>query len=409
MMKGVWCSFFVLSFAFISKAQHVLPLQHDTLVPKMEFIVHGLADYGSSSIERRIANKFLYGGEISDDMINSSFDRHKGINRIGLDLQSELEFRNYQTEKIAGGKYGWLIRGAVQTYGSAVYSKDLFGLIFNGNESYLGQVIDFSGSRGGFWSFQKLGFGLIDKKSKSNISLNGYSIGSFSSMGISAGQLFQSEWGDSLSLRYSGQVDVFRAEKMKRGWGLGIDADIRIPVDISEEKTIYIQFLVRNVGVAYLPNVNRYFADSSVTFQGLTFDQLFGSTAFSDPDFSWMDTLNVRSAVVGQFKLLPAFIQMGKMIDEMNNSKIQAFYGARIYPSVALTPHVYGGIHYSPIKWFATGIHAVYGGYGGFRLGWYSSLNFEKMNIGLATENIYGTLSGMGLGESVVLRMRYKL
>jgi hypothetical protein len=390
-------------------AQHVLPLQYDTLHPDFEMVLHGVADYGTSSIERRFANKFFYGGEITDDIKNASFDRHGGINRIGWDMQSEVEFRNYKTEKLGKGKYGWLLRGSVQSYGSMVYSKDLFGLLFYGNEAYLGEIIDFTGTRGSAWSFQKLGFGFIDKKSKSNISLNAYSIGSYANFSVVNSRLYQSESGDSLALSYKGSFESFSAEKMNRGWGFGVDADIRIPVELNEDKKIYIQFLMRNLGVGFLPNVTRHEADSSLSFQGFTFDQLLGSSNLVGDDFSWPDTLNIQKTVKNQFRILPGFLQVGKMIDEMNTAKIQSFYGVRIYPSVALLPLVYAGVHYSPVKWYSTGVHIVYGGYSGMRFGWYAALNFDKFNLGLATENVWGTVSGKGIGESLILRLRYKI
>ena len=404
----------ILSLAFVAiiagvNAQHVLPIQHDTVYSDFEVILHGVADYGTTSIERRLTNKFFYGGEITDEMKSTSFDRHGSINRIGWDMQSEIEFRNYKAEKIGKGKYGWLIRGSVQSYGSMVYSKDLFGLLFYGNEAYLGETIEFSGTRGSTWSFQKLGFGFIDKKSKSNISLNAYSIGSYANLSLTDGRLFQSESGDSLALSYQGSVESFSADKMKRGWGLGIDADIRIPVEIKDDKKIFIQFLVRNLGVGFLPNVTKYEADSSFSFQGFTFDQLLGSSNFVSEDFSWPDTLNIQKSVKNQFRMLPGFVQVGKLVDGLNPSKIQAFYGARIYPSIALVPHVYAGVHYSPVKKFSTGAHVIYGGYSGFRFGWYSSVNFEKFNLGLATENVLGAVSGKGIGESIILRLRLKL
>ncbi len=408
-MKRYLLIFVISALCHFGNTQHVLPIHQDTSHTDFEIILHGVADYGASSIERQFSNKFIYGGEITEEIKNSSFDRHGSINRIGWDAQSELEFRNFQTEKIGKGRYGWLIRGSVQSYGSMVYSKDLFGLLFYGNQQYLGETITFSGTRGNAWTFQKLGFGFIDKKSKSSISLNGYCIGTYGNLALNSGSLFQSESGDSLALQYSGSFDYFKANKMQRGWGLGIDADIRIPVEINEDKKIYVQFLVRNLGVGYLPNVTRYEADSSLSFQGLTFDQLMGSSNLMGDDFTWLDTLNVRKSIKDQFKMLPAFIQVGKLVDEMNTAKIQAFYGARIYPSIALVPHVYAGIHFSPAEKYSTGVHIVYGGYSGFRFGWYGALKFNQFDLGLATENVMGLLSQNAIGESIILRMRYKI
>jgi hypothetical protein len=77
---------FSLFITFQYKAQHWLPIQHDTLKTisikkhrdsvfkqkQHELIFTGIADYSSTSLGKDIAQKFFYGGEISDEMKQKS-------------------------------------------------------------------------------------------------------------------------------------------------------------------------------------------------------------------------------------------------------------------------------------------------------------------------------------------------
>lgn len=395
--------------SFLVRSQHFMPIQQDTSLHSFEAIGYGIADYGSTSIQNAFSQKLIFGGGINDEVKSSSFEKHDPINRFGVDLQAELEFRNYKSEKIGKGKYGWLVKGGYYNFAGLLYSQDLFGLAFYGNQRYLGESVDFSGTRASGWSYQKVGFGLVDKKTKSNISLNLYSVSAFGNANIRNGQLFQSIEGDSLNITYDGYAEYMRGSKMNRGWGLGIDADIRIPVQIVKDQTSYIQFLVKNFGVAYLPNITRYQADSTFTFEGLTFDQIFGDASIIDSTFSMLDTLNIKSETYSSIRFLPAFLQVGKIVDHQSTRKVQSFFGIRMYPSLVLVPQVFAGIHYHPLKWLSVGANTAFGGYTKFRFGIYTSFEIKQFNFGIATENIVGAVSLSGNGLSLVTRLRWML
>ena len=196
--------FIVLAFGVQTYAQRLLPQQHDTLVHAHELILQGHYDLSSSSLSRELIQKFVSGGEITNAMSDFAFNRHKGINRIGVELSGEVEYRNTDLKFFGQEKYGLVVRAGYTSIGSLLYSKDLFGLVFNGNESYLGAEASLSGSTGNFWTFQKFGIGAIDEKTKSNISLNVYGISSFVTGRMREGTIFQTDNADSLSLTLDG-------------------------------------------------------------------------------------------------------------------------------------------------------------------------------------------------------------
>ena len=86
--------FILIPFSFVG--QHLLPIMHDTLSANHELILNGVGNYSSSSIRTDLAKKLLYGGEIGQDLIDASALNHRSINRFGIYLNSEVEYRNRQ-------------------------------------------------------------------------------------------------------------------------------------------------------------------------------------------------------------------------------------------------------------------------------------------------------------------------
>jgi hypothetical protein len=82
--------FFLLSiccfFGVTATSQFLLPLEYDTNSIHQEFILHGSADYGFSSLRNDFSKKILFGGYIDAVTKDHSFNLHKGINRGGSKL-----------------------------------------------------------------------------------------------------------------------------------------------------------------------------------------------------------------------------------------------------------------------------------------------------------------------------------
>ena len=170
-MKGI----LVLIIGLLSVealGQQVLPVQHDTLRHKHEFTLTGNLELNATSIERAISSKMALGGLITNDLKDRSLAKHKDVNRVGLDLQGEFEWRNGAVSLFKREKFGFLIKTGAYTIGSGAYSTDLFRLAYYGNQPFLGEILNFDGTGFQTTSFQKVGFGIFDKINKSSISLN---------------------------------------------------------------------------------------------------------------------------------------------------------------------------------------------------------------------------------------------
>jgi len=397
-------------FVFGGYSQQLLPIQHDTNTYSHELIVAGVGDFGSTSIKNEMSKKFLFGGDITQTDKDNSFGRHRTINRLGMDVTGEIEYRNFKVNLFKKENLGFIVKGGYYNYLSMVYSKDLFGLTFYGNENYLGENINFSGSRFSTMSFQKIGFGVIDKKSKANVCLNFYSISNYADVNVRDGQLFQSESGDSVSLTLSGTFEYSSENTFVKGYGVGIDLDFRIPAIILKDRISYIQFLAKNVGIASLNSpITRYSVDTLFNYDGLTFDQLYGESSIFDGNFSYLDTLGIDSTTTTKIRFLPGFLQVGKIVDEMSPARVQSFFGIRMYPSVAYVPLIYAGAQIRTTNWLDLGINISYGGFSRFRTGLYAQFDLKMCAVGISTEDLVGVISKNGMGQSIILRLRMKI
>jgi hypothetical protein len=401
-MKTILFFSFIFS-VFVLKAQYWLPVQHDTLIKnKHEIIFSGLATYSSTSLENSLTKKLFYGGEITDDIKNRSFDSHSDLNRFGSDVSAEIEYRNYAVNLFKKKNCGFVVKSGIYSFLAAQYSKDLFGLTFFGNEMYTGELASFSQTRISAFLFQKLGFGWLNKKSKSSVSLNLFNLTNHLSAKIGTGGIYQSNEGDTLIVPFDGEARFINSKSFSNGLGLGLDFDIRIPMTYKSDESNYIQFLGRNLGLVSLTQAQTiYRADSVYTFTGFSFDQLLNNEDILSSPANILDSVGISKSEKRSILFLPGFLQVSKLINENSKNRLQEFYGIRMYLSSIYTPMLFIGANYRLGKNLNIGLNGSYGGFASYRLGMYSSLKIRNWNIALASENLISKN-----GESIILRLQ---
>ncbi|MBL1279357.1 MAG: hypothetical protein COA33_003755 [Fluviicola sp.] len=401
-----------VAFASVFSANaQLLPISYDTTEISHEIIIDGGVDYYSTAIEKDITSKFIRGGVITNDIKDNSFAKHGAINRFGGIGAGSIEYRNYKTKIFKKKNWGFLVKGGYNAFFGMLYSKDLFGIAMYGNERYRGETIDISGTNMSFMAYQKLGFGLIDAKTKSNISFNFYNISNRTSAQLRTFELTQDLAGDNIEIVMDGSVELSSSKKFNQGIGFGVDLDFKIPIQWGkDDNTAYIQFQAQNVGFAYMYEKQQvYTFDTTFTFSGLNLDQLVGDNALFGDSISVLDSLGIRSTEKNRTVLLPGFIQIGKIVDALSPKKLQSFFGMRLYPTLIYSPFIYAGLDFKPKKWLHLGINASYGGFGKLKGGIYASVRFSDYSIGIATENVVGFVSKKANGESLFIKLRWAI
>ncbi len=402
---GVLCLLSGISFS-----QQFLPIQHDSTSTYNELIVSGNVEISSTSIQNQLLGKLVYGGEITSNQINTSLSKHLLMNRLGFDLNSEVEFRNLKSTIFKNSNWGYLIKGGYYSIGGVNYSKDIFGLVFNGNQNYLGSKIDISGSHFSFSTFQKIGFGIIDKKSKSSISLNYINASDFQGAFIQKGTMDINADGTVVKLEAKGSYRSSQGSNFNKGIGVGLDIDYRFMIIRSGDKNSTFQLIAKNIGfVNYTAGLKTYQMDSTLSFEGFKLNQLYGEQSIFNDSISYIDSLHIEQSIEKKVLFLPGFLQFGKIINEDFNSKWNYFYGIRLYPTLAYTPMIYIGGQWKPNAKMEIGSQASVGGFSRFRMGLYSNFNISNWAIGIGSQDIIGMISNKGYGQSLLIRLRCKL
>ena len=92
--------------------QLMIPIQQDTALfqKNHELVFSGIADYQSTSIGKDITKSFFYGGFINDGMKGQTSARQQLINRFGIDLNSEIEYRNHTSKIFKDSTKGFLLK-----------------------------------------------------------------------------------------------------------------------------------------------------------------------------------------------------------------------------------------------------------------------------------------------------------
>lgn len=400
-------------------AQHWLPIPHDTLMTfstfskrdtvtkklNHELIFTGIADYSATALGKDVTQKFFYGGEISEEIKGKSLKRHNAINRFGSDVQLELEYRNYKVNLFKHENWGFAIKTGMFNFIQSIYSKDFFEFPMYGNAVFAGDTAFFSGTKLSNYTYQKLGLGWVDKKSKSAVFLNVFGLNNYYSLNINQGEIFQNSNFDSLKIKYDGQATYTNINDFINGIGFGIDADIRWKGKNLAGKPTF-QFLMRNVGfVSQTKFATNYKADTSISFNGFSYNQIVNGENFNTENFNVLDSLGITKSQSKSSFLLPGLLQISKLIDQTENGRskrLQTFYGARIYLSNMAIPMVYGGLDYNPFSGkIHFGISGSYGGFAFFRGGLYSSVNLKNFTLGLSSENLFGKT-----GQSIIIRLQ---
>ena len=376
---------FILLLSSKVNSQYILPTLDDTLVPKHEISLSGVADYASSSILNSMSNKLLYGGEITDAIKTASFDKHGVINRFGVNLQGEIEYRNTAASLFKNHDLGYGIKAGYYSFGGVVYPKDLFGLAFYGNAIYSGKTADFSGTSFSFYSFQKIGFSLIDKKSSSSITLNLVNLSSHSSLRVNEGTIYQSLATDTLSLTVNANLSNTGGNSLSKGVGFCLDADFRLPMKGLNDNVSFLQILVTT---------------------GLTFDELINSNGPLTPSFSALDSLSLIDKESRNSVLLPGMIQVSKLVEINSSRRFQEYYGFRIFLSKAFIPMVFVGLDTRLGRSLHIGVNGSYGGFSDFMLGMYSYYKIGAWSLGVGSENIIGVFTNKAYGEAISIRLR---
>ncbi len=397
---------FILLFAFYGNTQISLPnaLSFDT-TQRFEISLSSSHDIQSTSIPRSFSNVLIKGGTIEDDFSSEILNKHNEINRIGREFTNELFYANYKLKLFKQNKFGLIAQANYNSFSSGVYSQDLFELFFKGNEGFIGDSAIFSGSKFKHIDMQSLGLGLIDKKTKSYLTLNLVNVQNYFDASISRGIYSLSADSSETSLSLNARSLSTYGANFSQGLGASVNLCLNFEIPFIKDKNAYFQFKVNNLGFAKINSSILLSADTTIAFSGFQMDDFLKQNSSDFSNISWLDTLNVKQDTLSKIILLPAVIQFGKLLNSNFEGNLQSFFGIKVIPALSYVPKIYAGLDYKTKVNIHIGLNCSYGGFGTFRAGIYMNYWAKKVALGVGTEDFYSLVSKNGFGQMFNLKM----
>ena len=399
----------LLLCTFSLRAQFYLPLIQDTTFTSNHYVIETGTEYHANSLSNAFTQKFIVGGTLSNEQTQNTFDKQALINRFAV--QSFNEFRCFLgAKKLGKDSLSWGVKAGIYGHANLFFSKDAFGLAFLGNENYIGNTANFSELSFHTSVFQKIGFGIYNKSNKSSLFLNVVNLQQYAKSYVRKGYLTQNEDASEIELKLQGELAFTSNNGLSNGIGFALDFDKRIPVQLMNEQKAIIQIQVQNLGLAFVnKGLTRYEMDSTYEYNGFQINQLIQANSLFGSDFSFMDSLKIQQRVTKSWVILPAFIQVAKLIDAASTKKVQTYYGIKLYPTFAAIPAGFFGVYCKLNPHYSIASSVSYGAFGKFRNGWYFTYTGKKVTSVLGSDDFLGFVSKKAFGQSLFLRFSWAI
>ena len=388
-------------------AQQTIPIAHDSTKILRELVVHGSGQIQSNHLTSAISRKILFGGMISDEEIRKSTNnlRDSGLNRTGAVVNLDMVYTDYTANLFGKKQFGYVLTAGHQTYFGSTYQDQAFQLFAQGNAN-APQLNDLTDTRFYQMSHHKLGFGILEKKTRSSFSLNFIGVVGYQDFDLMNGVFNQNSNKDTIDLVLIGSLTGNNSAQFLKGVGLGLDVDLRMPIQINK-KEIYVQVLAQNLGFVRMnKNSFNYNMDTTYRFSGFDLQQV--QNVSNNPDFSLVDSLNITRNEAVNYQWLPGFVQVAKIVNRNSLQRLQAFYGMNLYTHIAYMPQVFAGSHWQATNNLSFGLHGHLGGFGNARLGGYAEMRLGNFCVGLSSQDLLGTAANIGFGHSLLFRLSWQ-
>lgn len=382
----------------------------DSILNQRSIQISSLNSFTTNSINNELLSKFIYGGEITNEILSSN--TQKEFNVLGGEADQSISYfegsflSNYPN-------LGLTVSLSDINFAAASYKSNLFDLAFRGNSPYIGDTLDLSFTRGHYMHYQNYGFGVYDKRTQSYVRL-GFLVGNRSLRFQSTETYFHtSETADNIYLDtdlvgYYTSTDSNSQYFTAQGYGFALEVNHNFFINTKSDKKHIINFNLSNLGsIFWNRNTQSVRLDTTYSFKGFEYSEV-GSTSSIDQDFI-LDTLGIRFRKGSRREALPIQIIINKIPVYSLHQKWQSTFGFKALLIPDYRPMLFGGVYYQPNKFFSLSTRAIIGGFGGLRFGFNANLWLkENFYMGLSTLDIVGTSSDVfGKGKSVNVALQY--
>jgi len=377
--------------------------KYDTLSRKSWVLLDGCGALGSQVLDNRFADQMLLGGKLDKGHLRSLADRMNEQNGAGMDVCAGLSFWNFSDTIFKKPNLGFMVQIGARYQGSLTFTRDFFEVGFLGNADYAGRTAELGPLNGNLQAWQKFGFGIFNKKTKSYVSLSLIEGQLMQNISLRKGDFFTSATGDSLSLQYNGEYirsDTARKGLMN-GSGVGFCLDAGYNYVVPDGKS-WFRFELQDMGLIFWNRATeRYQLNGQNSFTGLVIDDInnLSSDSIDVPDFRdslRYDYSKKRIAMAVQGRISLSFTHR-------MTSRSYLHFATMILPNRAALPQIRASYAFAVRPSLLTSLVLSYGGYAaagaGIDIQWMPKGNwYLRAQSGLLTGWLLPKSRGVDLG-----------
>lgn len=377
----------------------------DEVTQKIE--MEGFGYYGSNIMDIETMNLFYKGGYFNSDLKAESLKRLGANNLLGAEYGARITYLNPYVKWLDSA--GIFVTYEISGGGGVSFSEDLFRLVFQGNQGYLGDSAFFSGTEFANYAFKKTGIG-YNKGNKLKVGLSLLEFDNYSYGMVDRGIYYSDANSDSLTMRLAGNWMTDKREKYTSpvGFGMGMDFEVNLPYkEVDTMNLPRLVFGVKNLGLFVSSReMNVIQVDTLYQYTGTEVNNI------SDFQNGLYSQTNVQDSLLPQMqqgrkvKLLPFEMYFYSTSNPMGK-KMQLIYGMRYKFRVGMTPQLYIGGDWRPSETTIITPFLSFGGYSYFKTGVSIRKQFEKLNVGLSFNNIPGFLTKEAYQRSMSISLSY--
>jgi hypothetical protein len=253
---------------------------------------------GSNGMNQRLMNQLGFGGYISSSDLENAEKRIKERSRMGMFISSSVQFRLSKKTDTASRKT-WRLKPThivilqENRMGSS-FNKDLWQLVFRGNDPYLGQTLDISKTRFSQFATRTVSVQFQDAFLNRNKNTSfGFSVGvsqllSWRNMFIPNGTIYTDPDRNFVDVQY--QMDFRNTGRDDlSGKGFGIITGLDFHHDWKENQ---LSFYIHNLGFYQVNDAQRLYKEMDTPVHVKQSTVVFKSTSSSNWSEYLQDTIN---------------------------------------------------------------------------------------------------------------------
>jgi hypothetical protein len=402
-------SVFMLSNVLIS--QELMPLFEDTVMSKNELTITSFNYYSSNTFNNQLLDKFIFGGNISEELKNTNQEKLSRLNAIGGEIEQSINFYSKDLSLFNKDKYGLLFSISDNHFASGNLSNDLFSLAMNGNSEFIGDTLRFDFSHFEYQHYQKIGFGIFDKRTRSSISVS-YVSGS-RQIGAQLNESYLVSELDTVTLALQGlgsRSSGFSPYFGLQGNGFSVDLNYNLLFNSKKGNPQVINVSIHNIGLIFWNRSSyKYAVDSISQYSGFDVNDFINSDGEA-PNYNFEDTLGINSVQGAYLTNLPIEFVLQKTPDLRSAQKIQFIAGFKTILTAEYFPYFFAGGFYRPTENIGISSRLSYGGFAGLRWGLnFNYWNENKFGLSIGTFDMIGLVSkdyGFGRGANLMLNVK---